>query len=66
MPPQPDLRSGLLAAWRTNNRVTTELIRSLPPRVNLVQSATVQAVSGYALAGSNVAYDFPPPFFSFT
>jgi uncharacterized damage-inducible protein DinB len=30
MPPLPDLRSSLLAAWRTNNRVTTELIRSLP------------------------------------
>ena len=26
-----DLRSSLLAAWRTNNRVTTELIQRLPP-----------------------------------
>lgn len=33
MPPQPDLRPSLLAAWRTNNRVTTELVRSLPPRL---------------------------------
>jgi uncharacterized damage-inducible protein DinB len=30
MPSHPDLRASLLAAWRTNNRVTTELIQSLP------------------------------------
>jgi uncharacterized damage-inducible protein DinB len=33
MPPLPDLRASLLAAWRTNNQVTTELIRSLPPKL---------------------------------
>ena len=26
MPPSPDLRSALLAAWRTNNRVTVSLV----------------------------------------
>lgn len=30
MPPQLDLRASLLAAWRTNNRVTTELLQRLP------------------------------------
>jgi len=30
MPPQRDLRASLLAAWRTNNRVTTKLIQQLP------------------------------------
>jgi hypothetical protein len=33
--------------------------------VNLYQFATVEGVSGYALAGSNVVYDFTPPFFTF-
>src|SRR5215470_1356058 len=33
MPPHPDLRASLLAAWRTNNRVTTELIQHLPPKL---------------------------------
>src|SRR5579859_1184743 len=33
MPPLPDLRASLLAAWRTNKRVTSELIRSLPSRL---------------------------------
>ena len=33
MSPPPDLRRSLLAAWRTNNRVTMELIRSLPPQL---------------------------------
>jgi uncharacterized damage-inducible protein DinB len=28
---QLDLRASLLAAWRTNNRVTTQLVQSLPP-----------------------------------
>lgn len=27
----PDLRASILGAWRTNNRVTTELIQRLPP-----------------------------------
>jgi len=27
----PDLRASVLDAWRTNNRVTTELIQRLPP-----------------------------------
>ena len=31
MPPQPELRASLLTAWRTNNRVTTQLIQRLPP-----------------------------------
>lgn len=30
MPPSPDLRASLLAAWRTNDRVTRQLIQSLP------------------------------------
>jgi hypothetical protein len=34
--------------------------------INLVQSAECEAVSGYAAAVSNVAFDFPPPFFVFT
>jgi uncharacterized damage-inducible protein DinB len=29
--PAPDLRATVLAAWRTNNRVTSELIERLPP-----------------------------------
>ena len=33
MPPPPTLSSSLLAAWRTNNRVTTELIECLPPEL---------------------------------
>ncbi len=33
MLPQVDLRSSLLAAWRTNNRVTSELIENLPPEL---------------------------------
>jgi len=31
MPAPPDLRASVLGAWRTNNRVTTELIQRLPP-----------------------------------
>lgn len=30
MPPPPDLRATLVAAWRTNNRVTISLIQHLP------------------------------------
>lgn len=30
MPPPPDLRPTLIAAWRTNNRVTVELVQRLP------------------------------------
>jgi uncharacterized damage-inducible protein DinB len=33
MPPRLDLRASLLAAWRTNNRVTRELIENLPPEL---------------------------------
>ena len=29
--PAPDLRASVLAAWRTNNRVTTALVEHLPP-----------------------------------
>ena len=39
--------------------------RSFVGWINLVQSAECQAVSGYAAAVSNVAFDFPPPFFVF-
>jgi uncharacterized damage-inducible protein DinB len=31
LPPQPDLHASLLTAWRTNNRVTRQLIEHLPP-----------------------------------
>ena len=31
MPALSDLRASILGAWRTNNRVTTELIQRLPP-----------------------------------
>jgi uncharacterized damage-inducible protein DinB len=31
MPSQPELQASVLAAWRTNNRVTMKLIQSLPP-----------------------------------
>ena len=31
MPAGRDLRASVLGAWRTNNRVTTELIQRLPP-----------------------------------
>jgi len=31
MPTLPDLRAGVLGAWRTNNRVTIELMQRLPP-----------------------------------
>jgi hypothetical protein len=34
--------------------------------INLVQSAECEAASGYAAAVSNVAFDFPPPFFVLT
>src|SRR6266568_4158423 len=30
LPPPPDLRATLLAAWRTNNRLTVHLIQRLP------------------------------------
>jgi uncharacterized damage-inducible protein DinB len=30
LPPLPDLRATLIAAWRTNNRVTVHLIQGLP------------------------------------
>ena len=33
MPAPSDLRASILGAWRTNNRVTTELIQRLPPAV---------------------------------
>lgn len=52
MPPQADLRSGLLAAWRTNNRVTIDLIQNLPPKLwDLtppgVPSRTVRAIAAH-------------------
>ena len=33
MPPLPDLRATLIAAWRTNNRITVHLIQGLPTGV---------------------------------
>jgi uncharacterized damage-inducible protein DinB len=33
MSPPPDLRTTVLAAWRTNNRVTISLIQHLPPEL---------------------------------
>lgn len=33
MPSHPDLRATMLNAWRTNSRVTTQLIERLPPKV---------------------------------
>jgi hypothetical protein len=39
--------------------------RSFVCWINLFQSAETQAVSGYALAVSNVQFDFPPVFFAF-
>ena len=30
LPPAPDLRATLIAAWRTNNRITVHLIQGLP------------------------------------
>lgn len=52
MPSKPDLRASLLAAWHTNNQVTTELIRSLPPKLwDLmppgVPSRTVRAIAAH-------------------
>jgi hypothetical protein len=31
MPSPPDLREAILAAWRTNNRITLFLFEHLPP-----------------------------------
>jgi len=47
-----DLRSSLLAAWRTNNRVTTELIQRLPPElwdvpVPGVPRRTIRAIAAH-------------------
>ena len=52
MPPQPDLRASLLAAWRTNNRVTTQLIQRLPPalwdvRVPEAPGRTIRAIAAH-------------------
>jgi len=33
VPPLPDLRATLIAAWRTNNRITVHLIQGLPTGV---------------------------------
>lgn len=33
MHPPPDLGASLLSAWRTNNRVTIELVENLPPEI---------------------------------
>ena len=50
--PEPDLRASVLAAWRTNNRVTTQLIERLPPGLwNLpvpgVPQRTIRAIAAH-------------------
>jgi uncharacterized damage-inducible protein DinB len=52
MPALPDLRAGILGAWRTNNRVTTELIQRLPPAlwdlsVPDVPRRTIRAIAAH-------------------
>jgi uncharacterized damage-inducible protein DinB len=52
LPSHPDLRESLLAAWRTNNRVTSELLERLPPPVwdapiPGVQRRTVRAIAAH-------------------
>jgi uncharacterized damage-inducible protein DinB len=52
MASQTELRASLLAAWRTNNRVTTELIQSLPPAlwdvaVPGVPRRTIRAIAAH-------------------
>ena len=51
MNPPPDLRPMLIEAWRTNDRVTTALVRSLPPALWEVRlpgaQRTVRAVAAH-------------------
>ncbi len=52
MASQTELRASLLAAWRTNNRVTTKLIQSLPPAlwdvaVPGVPRRTIRAIAAH-------------------
>jgi uncharacterized damage-inducible protein DinB len=52
MPSYPDLCASLLASWQTSNRVTAELIRSLPPKLwDLTppgaKGRTVQAIAAH-------------------
>ena len=52
MPPAPDLGESILAAWRTNNRVTIELIQELPPglwssTVPEIGSRTVRSIAAH-------------------
>ena len=46
-----DLRASLLAAWRTNNRVTIELIQGLPPALWDIKAAgtsrTIRAIAAH-------------------
>jgi uncharacterized damage-inducible protein DinB len=49
---QPDLHVSILAAWRTNNRVTTQLIQRLPPglwdmSVPGVPRRTIRAIAAH-------------------
>jgi uncharacterized damage-inducible protein DinB len=52
MPSQPELQASVLAAWRTNNRVTMQLIQSLPPElwdiaVPGVPQRTIRAIAAH-------------------
>jgi uncharacterized damage-inducible protein DinB len=58
MPPHPTLPASLLAAWRTNNRVTTELIENLPAElwgtaIPLSQQAQTRPAGGRRSTGSS-------------
>ncbi len=52
MASHPDLGASLLAAWRTNTRVTAELIQQLPPglwdfKVTVAPGRTVRAIGAH-------------------
>lgn len=52
MPSQTELQASLLAAWRTNNRVTVQLIESLPPplwdvAIPGVPQRTIRAITAH-------------------
>ena len=52
MPVPRDLQTSVMSAWRTNNRVTTELIEQLPPElwnvvVPGVRSRTIRTIAAH-------------------
>jgi uncharacterized damage-inducible protein DinB len=58
MPPHPNLSASLLSAWRTNNRVTTELIENLPAElwnaaIPLSRQAQTEAAGGRRFPGTS-------------